>query len=237
MIVYVDDLLIADVNKEEIMKTAESLEQHFELTWLGELNNYLGINIERDPEGTYYMNQAQYIQKIINRFGLQDAKSSKIPLDTGYLKLSRDEKSMENNEDYQRLIGALLYVTTHTRPDITASVSILSQKIKQPTNLDWNEAKRVVRYLKGTKELKLKLSSNSNGKTGLEAYSDADWAEDRTDSKSHSGFLLHYNGSTIAWSCRKQSCTAWSSCEAEYIAMAETSRELLWIIKLLDDFG
>jgi hypothetical protein len=154
-------------------------------------------------------------------------------LDTGYLKIARDGKPMHNGEKFQKLIGAVLYVATHTRPDIAASVSILSQKIKQPTETDWNEAKRIVRYLKGTKEFKLKLTSNTEG---LEAYTDADWAEDRTDSKSHSGFVFLYNGSAIAWACRKQTCTAWSSCEAEYIAIAEASRELLWIRRLLEDF-
>lgn len=141
---------------------------------------------------------------------------------------------MSNKEEFQKLIGALLYVATHTRPDIGASVSLLSQKIKQPTEIDWNEAKRIVKYLKGTKELKLKLSNNNEG---LKVYADADWAEDKSDSKSYSGFLFQYSGGTIGWACRKQSCTAWSNCEAEYVAMAEASRELLWIRKLLKDFN
>jgi transposase InsO family protein len=231
--VYVDDLLIADENDYEIEKTADGLEKEFDLTRLGELKSYLGINIQRDSNGVFYMDQAQYIQKTINRFGLKDARISATPLDTGYLKIARDGKPMHNGEKFQKLIGAVLYVATHTRPDIAASVSILSQKIKQPTETDWNEAKRIVRYLKGTKEFKLKLTSNTEG---LEAYTDADWAEDRTDSKSHSGFVFLYNGSAIAWACRKQTCTAWSSCEAEYIAIAEASRELLWIRRLLEDF-
>jgi hypothetical protein len=219
--VYVDDLLIADEDEDEIQNTASELEEEFELTRLGELKNYLGINIERDSNGVFYMDQAQYIQKIIDRFGLQDAKISKIPMDTGYLKIAHDGKAMSNSDNFQKLIGALLYIATHTRPDIATSASILSKRIKQPTETDWNEAKRIVRYLKGTKELKLKLTSS---KRGLEVYTDPDWAEDRTDSKSHSGFLFQYNRGAIAWACRKQTCTAWSSCEAEYIAIAEASR-------------
>jgi hypothetical protein len=225
--VYVDDLLIADENDYEIEKTAYGLEKEFDLTRLGELKSYFGINIQRDSNGVFYMDQAQYIQKTIDRFGLKDAKISATLLDTGYLKIARDGKPMHNGEKFQKLIGAVLYVATHTRPDIAASVSILSQKIKQPTETDWNEAKRIVRYLKGTKEFKLKLTSNTEG---LEVYTDADWTEDKTDSKSHSGFVFLYNGSAIAWACRKQICTAWSSCEAEYIAIPEASRELLWYV-------
>lgn len=62
---------------------------------------------------------------------------------------------MSNNDEFQKLIGALLYVATHTRPDIAASVSILSQRIKGPTETDWNEAKRIVKYLKGRSSLNL----------------------------------------------------------------------------------
>ncbi|KAK2578199.1 hypothetical protein KPH14_011655 [Odynerus spinipes] len=134
--------------RQEIEETAKGLEKHFELTRLGELTNYLGINIERDSQGSYYIDQAQYIQKVINRFGLQDAKSSQIPLDTGYLKICRDGKGMKDNNNYQKLIGALLYVATHTRPDIAASVSILSQKIKQPTDIDWLKRKKTLNDLK-----------------------------------------------------------------------------------------
>ncbi|KMQ86152.1 retrovirus-related pol polyprotein from transposon tnt 1-94 [Lasius niger] len=233
MVIYVDDILVADSNNQKIDETANGLEQEFELTRLGELTNYLGVNARKDSEGVYSIDQEQYIQKIFEWFGLEDAKISKIPMDTGYLKIIGDKKPMVNSDIYQKLIGALLYVATHTRPDIAASVSILSQRVKQPTETDWTEAKRVVRYLKGTKNLRLKLGGNTNG---LIVYSDADWAEDTTDRKSHSEHLFLYNGGAIAWSCRKQTCTAWSSCEAEYIALAEASRELIWIRKLLEDF-
>lgn len=233
MIVYVDDILIASSNTQEICETASGLERKFELTQLGELEHYLGINVQKDSEGIYSINQEQYIDKIIERFGQVHAKPSKIPLDTGYFKMSENKTPMTNSDDYQKLIGALLYVTTHTRPDIAASVSILSQKVKQPSMNDWTEAKRVLRYLKGTKNLRLKLGGKNSG---LIVYADADFAEDKTDRKSHSGHLFQYNGGAIAWSCRKQTCTAWSSCEAEYISLAEASRELLWIRRLLEDF-
>lgn len=213
----VDDILIgcADINKIE--EVAYHLEKKFELTKLGMVKNYLGIKIEKDKNCDYYISQETYIETITERFGLNDAKISKIPLDTRCFKLVKNKKGMNTNNKFQQLIGALLYVSTHTRPDITASVSILSQRIKNSTETDWNEAKKIIRYLKGTKNLKLKTGNNE---TGLVVYFDADWAEYRSDSKSHSGYILKYNGSVIAWACRKQTCVAWSSCEAEYIALA-----------------
>ena len=110
---------------------------------------------------------------------------------TGYFR-HHDENYLESNNEYRKLIGKLLYVSTNTRPDIAASVGILSQKISKPTKTDFIEAKRIIRYLNGTKNLSLMLSDKK--KVGeLEVYSDASWAEDSFDRKSISGFLCGIN--------------------------------------------
>ena len=92
-----------------------------------------------------------------------------------------------------------------------------------------NEVKSLIRYLKGTQEKKLQVSKR--GKLVLEAYSDANWAEDRTDRKSNSGYKC-FLGGTVSWSCRKQTCVSLSSTEAEYIALAETCQEVIYLQKL-----
>lgn len=77
--------------------------------------------------------------------------------------------------------------------------------MNSPTELDWVEAKRIVRYLKGTIDLKLVLGTfESEEKNILLGYSDANWAEDATDRKSNSGYLFKFNVGTISWACRKQ---------------------------------
>ena len=82
---------------------------------------------------------------MLRSVGLQDAKPSKIPLDAGYIKARGDEEPMEDNNSYRKLIGKLLYISVNTRPDISASVSILSQHNIGATETDWNEAKRIAR--------------------------------------------------------------------------------------------
>lgn len=234
LIIYVDDILIACANQNLIRCTAQQLQSQFFITDLGKIANYLGIKIERDIGGVYQINQTNYIEKIARKFGLQDAKTSKVPLDPGYYKIMSDADELEQQERYQSLIGGLLYIAVNSRPDIAASISILSQQLKQPTELDWNEAKRTVRYLMSTKHLKLKLGGSST--TGLIAYADADWAEDKRDRKSNSGFLLQFAGGTISWACRKQTCIALSTAEAEYISLGEASKEIIWMRDLLEDF-
>ncbi|XP_071572361.1 uncharacterized protein [Temnothorax nylanderi] len=126
-----------------------------------------------------------------------------------------------------------MYVAVSTRSDIAASVAILSRKLNNPTETDWLEAKRVARYLKSTANYKLKLRSNIKNKSNLTGYVDANWAESRTNRKSNSGYIFKYHGAAISWACRKQSCVALSSTEAEYIALSDGGQKMLWLIKLL----
>lgn len=102
---------------------------------------------------------------------LKKENFSKYPLDVGYYKL--EGRKLLNNEKYRKLKGMLLYLSISTRPDISASVSILSQRVIDPRDVNLNEVKRVVRYLKGTRNLYLKLSE-SNSEESMFAYSDSD---------------------------------------------------------------
>ena len=139
---------------------------------------------------------------------------------------------MANNIKYREVIGTLMYISTVTRPDITTAVHLLSRKSENPSQQDWKAVKRVVGYLKGTQDEKLKIQSN--GKR-LTMYVDADWAQDRESRKSTSGFTILFGDSCISWKSKKQTCVALSTCEAEYIALSESAKELLWILQLTKD--
>ena len=179
------------------------------------------------------MDQSVYIEKIAERFGQNEAKPSHIPMDPGYPnQQQKEEKQMPRSEAYQSLVGALLYIAVSTRPDIAIPASILGRKVSHPTEADWTEAKRTLRYLRSTANQSLKLGDSGS----LEVYADADWAGDRVDRKSNTGFIFMFGG-PISWCARKQQCVALSSTEAEYIALSEACRELLWIRKLMEDVG
>lgn len=106
-------------------------------------------------DGDFFINQSTYIKKIVNGSRLKEAKTAPYNLEINYDK-SDDTK---NNKIYQKWIGQLLYVAINARPDIAASVSILSQKINSPTQSDLIELKCIIRYLKGTINLKLRISN------------------------------------------------------------------------------
>ncbi|XP_070500677.1 uncharacterized protein [Chironomus tepperi] len=224
MIVHVDDILVASNNPELIENFKDHIGKLFEVKDMGNVKHFLGIDVKRDEDGNFHISQRQYIEKVVEEAGLNDGKVSKYPLMTGYFR-HHDENYLESNNEYRKLIGKLLYISTNTRPDIAASVGILSQKISKPTKTDLIEVRRIIRYLNGTKNLSLKLS-DKNEVGNLEVYSDASWAEDSVDRKSTSGFICQINGGTVSWSSRKQDIVALSSMEAEYIALSESCKEI-----------
>lgn len=125
----------------------------------------------------------------------------------------------------------------NTRPDIAASISILARKVSEPNEEDWNQLKRVVKYLKSTADMKLKLSDSREDKQELFGYADANWAEDKTTRKSNSGYVFFLNGGVIGWACRKQNCVSLSSTEAEFIALSDACQEIAWLRRLLSDIN
>jgi hypothetical protein len=98
-------------------------------------------------------------------------------------------------------------------------------------------AKRVLRYLSGARSNGLKFIGtkqlNTTKSIVIEGFSDADWANDRIDRKSISGWVVKLNGTPVAWSSKKQRSVSLSTCEAELYAECETVKEILWLQGLL----
>lgn len=235
VLIYVDDMAVAAKTKKTIQSVKSMIALKFNIQDLGEIKQYLGIEVERDSDGIFHLGQTQYIKKIVNDFGLSTAKLSNIPLRVDYGKVKANDDILATNVEYQKLLGSLLYISVNTRPDIAAAVSILAQKVSQPLQEDWDELKRVLKYLKGTANLKLALCKKNHEGELLYGYSDASWADNKNDRKSNSGHVFMVNGAAVCWSSRKQQLVALSTCEAEFIALSDACRAASWIRRLLID--
>jgi hypothetical protein len=130
---------------------------------------------------------------------------------------------------YKQLVGSLMYLMTATRPDLAFTMSRLSKFFEAPTEVHANAAKRVLRYLKGTANKGLIYGS----KKTFAGYSDADFAGDTDDRRSTGGYVFLLYGGAISWKAKKQALPALSTVEAEYIAGAETTKEAIWLTRLL----
>ena len=150
-------------------------------------------------------------------FGLEDSKLVSTPMVTA-LKLSKNDDSIEVNQTlYRSMIGKLQYVV-HSRPDIALDVGIVARFFANPRENHLMAMKRIMRYLKGTKEYGLYYKKND--KFELRAYIDADWAGNINDRKSTSGGAFFLGKRLVKWTSKKQSCTSQSTAEAEYVAIA-----------------
>lgn len=236
ILLYVDDLLIvcSDVNMIKTIK--QLISKEFEMTDVGEVDTFLGMHIQRNKSsGTIAMSQAQYLKRVLEKFGMSDCRGITTPLETN-LDLRKVESGLDPDIPYRELIGCLIYVTLTTRPDLCASTNYFSRFQACYTEEHFNYAKRILRYIKETIDLKF-VYKKHEGADILHGYVDADWAGDKTDRKSTSGYVFKVFGNTIAWASRKQSTVSLSSTEAEYIALAEGVCEAKWLRSLLRELG
>ncbi|XP_065073527.1 uncharacterized protein LOC135697684 [Ochlerotatus camptorhynchus] len=234
LIVYVDDFLIGCESEDEITRVQKQLSQHFEIVNLGDVKHFLGQEVPRE-NGVFSVSLTNYIEQLVVRTSLSEAKTARTPMDQSYLKDEVDSKPFEDGTKYRSVLGALLYVAVCARPDIATSVGILGRKFSAPTEADWTAAKRVVRYLKETMDWKLQLGGKKA--EDLVAFSDSGWAGDKSTRKSTTGYVVFYGGGAVCWVSRRQSCVTLSTMEAEYVALAETCQEVVWLRRLLEDFG
>jgi hypothetical protein len=240
--VYVDDLLIFGEDLQEVLKVKGELKATFRMVDFGEASKVLGIRIKRDKAaGTLSLDQEEYIQGIMNRFGMNECKSSPVPMCTRE-KLSEkqgpqteEEKKRMMDIPYREAIGSLMYLMVSTRPDLAAAVGILSRFLNNPGEQHWIEVKRVFRYLQGTRSLGL-VYRRTKGVT-LEGYTDSDWAGDVDNRKSTGAYVMLMGEGAVSWRSKRQDSVALSSTEAEYMASTQASKEVLWIKDFLGELG
>jgi hypothetical protein len=143
------------------------------------------------------------------------------------------EKCLGPETPYLAAIGALMYLANCTRPNIAFAVNLLARFNAKPTKRHWNDVKHILRYIKGTEDLRLfyKVGEDSN----IKGYVDACYLFDPLKGKSQTCYVFLRQGATISWKSTKQSLAATSSNHSEIIALHEASHECVWL-RLVDGF-
>lgn len=230
---YVDDLICFSKSLSAIQKTKSNLMKHFSMRDLGDLKYCLGIEVHQN-NGSITLSQTKYIEDLLQNFKMQDSKPVTSPMEAG-LKLNVPKPTDKPCDvPYQSLIGSLMYLAIATRPDIAHAISYLSQFNSRFSNEHWIAAKRVLRYLKGTKNLGITYSKTNQPIIG---FADADWASCTIDRRSYTGYIFKYAGAAISWESRKQKTVALSTAEAEYMCLTESAKEAIHLKQLAGDIG
>ena len=224
IIVFVDDLLIFGKSIEICTQIYLKIKEIFKCTNLGFPEKFLGMIITR-VQGGIIVHQSLYIDSMLERFKLSDAKIKKIPLSPSVNYYDLNDES-ENVKNYQELLGSLLFAAIRTRPDIAHAVALLSRFTMNPKRIHYAGLKNILKYLKHTRDYGLFFKSNFDNhenniyNSELKAYSDASFADVITDKrKSSNGYVITYNGTAIAWKATKSTIVVSSTCESEYVAM------------------
>ncbi|XP_018511330.2 uncharacterized mitochondrial protein AtMg00810-like [Brassica rapa] len=169
--VYVDDLLITGSKTEMIDEFKSNMSNKFEMSDLGLLTYYLGIEVVQSNEGIF-IKQASYAKKVLEETSMIDCNATQFPMDAG-LKLSKAEQEASVDEkDYRRVIGCLRYLV-HTRTDLSYSVGVISRYMHEPKTSHWMALKQVLRYVKSTLAYGLNFLRSSKAGWTLTGYSDS----------------------------------------------------------------
>jgi hypothetical protein len=241
LLLYVDDMLVAGPDMDEIQMLKKQLSREFDMKDLGAAKQILGMRINRDKQkGTLQLSQEEYIDRILKRFSMSNAKPVSTPL-ASYFRLSKDQSPKTEEEKdfmakvpYASAIGSLMYAMVCTRPDIAHAVGAVSRFMTNPGKQHWEAVKWILRYLRGTTDRCLCFR---RGELKLQGFVDADFAAEVDHRRSTTGYVFTVGTTAVSWISQIQKIVALSTTEAEYIAVTEASKEMIWLQGLLAEMG
>lgn len=226
--IHVDDGLIVGENLNEINAVIKHLKEQFEIKEMN-VDCFLGIEIQQREDGSIFIHQATYTNKVLCRFDMRDCHGVATPADPNQT-MNNYEESDASTYPYRELIGSLMYLAVGTRPDIAYAVGIASRFLEKPTVAHERAAKRILKYLKRTINFGILFSHSKINE--LHGYSDADYAGCLTTRRSTSGYTFIFGGGTISWGSERQQSVSLSTAESEYMAASQCVKELVWLRKL-----
>jgi hypothetical protein len=209
------------------------MKQEFEMSMIGELTYFLGLQVKQTPKGIF-ISQSKYAKDLVKRFGLDEKSHARTLMSTS-VKINADLTGKQVDPTlYKSMIESLLYLIAN-RPNIAFNVGVCARFQANPKESHLTTVKRIIRYINDTINHGIWYSRETN--LVLAGYSDADWAGNADERKSTSGGCFNVGTNLVAWMSRKQSYISLSTAEAEYIVFGSYCTQMIWMKKLLCDYG
>ncbi|GJS53584.1 transposable element [Tanacetum coccineum] len=233
IVVYVDDHNIIETSGE-LTKAAEYLKKEFEMKDFRKTKFCLRFQIEHLKNGIL-IHQNVYTKKLLKRFYMDKSHLLSTPMVVRTLDVEKDPfRPLDDDEEilcpevpYLSAIGALLFLASHTRPNISFLSNLLARYSSCPTRRHWNWVKQIFRYLQGIKDMGLYYTIPSE--RNLVGFADAGYLSDPHTGLSQTGYVFTSSNTVISWRSVKQIMSATSSNHAEILAIHEASQECVWL--------
>jgi hypothetical protein len=178
--IYVDDIIFGATLDSLAHEFSEEMKQEFEMSMIGELNYFIGLQVKQTTEGIF-ISQSKYAKDLVKRFGFDGKSHARTPMSTS-VKINSDLAGKPVDPSlYRSMIGSLLYLTA-SRPDITFSVGVCARFQANPKESHLTAVKRIIRYVNDTLLFSIWYSRETN--LVVAGYSDADWARNADDRNS-----------------------------------------------------
>jgi hypothetical protein len=219
----------------------KKLTNSFAMKDLGVAKKILDMRITRDRKNhKLELSQGEYIEKVLERFRMQNAKPISTPL-ANYFKLSKEmcPKTQEEIEymsrvPYSSVVGSLMYAMMCTRTDITHAVGVVRMYMNHPCKEHWEELKWILKYLRGTSTHALCFGGSY---IILHGYVDSDMEGDKDNRRRTIGCTFTVGGTTVSWILKLQKVVALSTMEAECVVSIEASKEMIWLQRFMEELG
>ncbi|KOS39226.1 hypothetical protein ACN38_g9947 [Penicillium nordicum] len=233
---HVDDFGIIGANRTEIQWILSEMGKQFPIKDLGQMEHYLGLRVEQTEAGIK-LSQPDFIDKLLDDAGMPDCYPVATPIEPGLVIDDLHDLSIDKRQ-YQSVTGSLQWLASHTRPEIARVPTLLAHFNTVPTQKTLSTQRRVLRYLKGSKQLGIVFRPGSGMLPPPVLYTDADRGGPLTPGRrSCSGYVMLLAGGPVSWRSHLQASVALSSNKAEYMAVSDAAREVEWLTRLVADMG
>ena len=247
VIIYIDDGYFQG-DKPAMDQMIEQLRaEGIKLKVEDSMEDYLSCQVLFSKDGKRgWLGQPHMVKKLLKSFGddIKGLRKTKTPGTPGLILTRPETEDNLLDEGKQRRlrsgVGMLLYLVKHSRPDIANAVRELTKCMDKGTLEAFKELLRVIKFVADTKDLGLKMFPTIGFMAlvwEILLLSDSDWAGDKQTRRSVSGFIMFLCGVPIMWRSKQQGQCALSSTEAEYYAVSEAVKEILFVVQVLLDLG
>ena len=227
IVVHEDDVFVVG-ERARCDQFGKGLDQMVPIKNLGQLRCCSGCFYESDWEkGVLKISQQTFAEQLADEYGIEFGKS--VPLHVATRLADFNENEASGDRPFRELGGSLMWLLTQTWPDISNPVRPVARYCAAPKFVHWRAALDILGYVRWTSSFGINSQRGIVGGLSLQVFADADYASKAADKKSVSGGLVICGGACVSWFSRTQKCVSLSATEAEYVAPADVTKEVLFL--------